>query len=249
MKVKVFIVEDEVILADEIEECLTDIGYEVVGNVIKGENAIELIKSIDVDIILMDIKLKGTLDGIETVKRIQEYKNPPIIYLTDLKKKKVWEKAKTTNPAAYLIKPFNKIEVDIAFQIALKNVSEKNSYNLDPKQKIENINSKTFQIDDRVYLRKGTKFIRILQDEILYVKGSGSYSDVYTHNEKYTLTYNLTQLAKRIPFENLIRIHKSYIINLDEITSIEGNRVFIKDIEIPIGGTYKEALMDKLRLI
>jgi len=248
MKIKVLIVEDNIILADEIKFSLIEMGYQVIDIVDNGQDAIDLVKDKDIDIILMDIKLKGGIDGIETAKKIKSLKHVLIIFLTDLNKKRVWEKAKVTNPSAYLIKPFNKLEIDAAFQIAIKNTSKKEA-NIDPKQDIGDLELTPFEANDRIYLREGTRFIRILKGDILYIKGAGSYSDIYTADKKHTLTYNLTQIKKKISFEELERVHKSYIININKITGFEGNRIFIDKVEIPIGGLYKEAFLKKIKFI
>jgi len=251
MKIKLLIVEDEVILADEIEASLMEAGYDVVGNVCTGEEALNIVKANSIDLILMDINLKGNYDGIETTKLIQKRYNIPIIYLTDIKSKSIWEKAKVTNPAAYLIKPFNQLEVDIAFQIALKNASSKNEYNLDPKQDLEKSRFSAFNIEDRLYLRVGNKFIRILLEDILFIKGAGSYCElkIDSKEQPHVLSFNLSQFKRKIPFDQLERIHKSYIININKITSFEGNRLFIDKYEIPIGKNYREEFMEKFKLI
>ncbi|WP_046755444.1 LytR/AlgR family response regulator transcription factor [Kordia jejudonensis] len=249
MKIKILIVEDEVILADEIEYSLSEIGYNIIGNVTNGEEAIQIIIENDVDIILMDIKLKGDLSGTETMKAIQKIKDIPVIYLTDITKKEIWKKAESTNPVAYLIKPFNALQVDIAFQIALKNATKNKGYNLNPTQDLDNSKFQHYTVKDRVYLRDGTKFIRVLEEEIVYVKGAGSYCDIFKEEKKHTMSLNLSQFEREIPFKNLFRIHKSYIVNVNRITAIEGNIVYIDEIKIPIGASYKEEFFKKIKFI
>lgn len=247
MKVKVLIVEDEVIIADEIENALVEAGYDVIGNVGRGETAVELAKTKEVDIVLMDIKLKGSMNGIETAQKIQAQKKIPIVYLTDISEKKVWEEAKETNAAACLLKPFEALEVEAAFEIALKHSVGKESFTDTKESSTED--SPTYIIEDRVYLRDGTKHIRILPEEILFIKGSGSSCEIHTTEKKIILSYNLTQIKQEIPFKELERIHRSYIINIQKITSFEGNRVFLDKLEMPIGESYKDDFKKRFRFV
>lgn len=115
---KILVVEDEMIVADDIKNCLLKEGYigEIVSN---GEDAIRKVNEYHPDIILMDIMLKGSIDGIETAGRIKERFSIPIIYLTAYSDKKMIERAKLTNPLGYLVKPFNKRDLCISIEMTL----------------------------------------------------------------------------------------------------------------------------------
>lgn len=115
---KILVVEDEMIVADDIKNCLIKEGYsgEIVSN---GEEAIKKVNEFHPDLILMDIMLKGGIDGIETAGKIKERFSIPIIYLTAFSDKKMIERAKLTNPLGYLIKPFNKRDLCISIEMTL----------------------------------------------------------------------------------------------------------------------------------
>jgi CheY-like chemotaxis protein len=106
MVVKILIVEDESIVALDLEQRLTILGYKVVGNVYSGLNAIKFLIDSEVDLILMDICLKGKLNGIETAIIIRERLDIPIIYASANSDLKTHELIKKTEPYEYLIKPF-----------------------------------------------------------------------------------------------------------------------------------------------
>jgi two-component system, response regulator PdtaR len=114
------IVEDEIIVATDLKQQLEHMGYKVVGIANKGKYAIKKCKETNPDLILMDIILKGDIDGIETVKQIQTFQNIPIIYLTAYSDQKLFERAKETNPVNYLIKPYDDIELNSAIRKAIK---------------------------------------------------------------------------------------------------------------------------------
>jgi len=118
-KTKILIVEDESIIALEIRESLIKLGYEVTTTVNNGIAAIKSIEEKKADLILMDVHLKGEMDGIETAERIQSNRFIPIIFLTAYSDKKVINRAKRTKPYGYLLKPFKTQELKVAIEMAL----------------------------------------------------------------------------------------------------------------------------------
>ena len=115
---KILIVEDEIIIAKDIENTLLKDGFTVVGLVSSGEKAIEEIKRTNPDLILMDIKLKGKMDGIETTEIIKNQFDLPVIYLTSYKDEETLLRARITEPYGYIIKPFDPKELKILIDIS-----------------------------------------------------------------------------------------------------------------------------------
>jgi PAS domain S-box-containing protein len=115
----ILIVEDEIITAKDIKECLQDNGYVVPAIVSSGEEAVKKVKEENPDLVLMDIMLKGKMDGIETARQIRSISTIPIVYLTAYSDKNILERAKITEPFGYILKPFNERELHINIEIAL----------------------------------------------------------------------------------------------------------------------------------
>lgn len=113
------IVEDEIITAKDIKECLQDNGYVVLSIASSGEEAIKKVEEGHTDLVLMDIVLKGAMDGIETARQIHSISNIPVVYLTAFSDKNILERAKITEPFGYILKPFNERELRINIEIAL----------------------------------------------------------------------------------------------------------------------------------
>jgi PAS domain S-box-containing protein len=116
---KILIVEDEHIVALDIARNLKSFGYEIVGMATTGENALKLTTQENPDLILMDIKIDGGMDGIQTVKKIQTEHNIPIIYLSAFSDEKTLERAKLTEPHGFLLKPFERKELRTTIETAL----------------------------------------------------------------------------------------------------------------------------------
>jgi len=116
---RIFIVEDEMIISKDIERTLVSLGYEVVGHAVSGASAIERTLETRPDLVLMDIHLKGELDGIETAQIIGGKFPVPIVYLTAFADAATIARAKETMPFGYLLKPFEERELQTAIEMAL----------------------------------------------------------------------------------------------------------------------------------
>ncbi|MFN3695640.1 MAG: response regulator, partial [Ignavibacterium sp.] len=135
-KIKILIVEDEAIIAKNIESKLIKAGYEVVDTVYTGSDAVKSAIEKSPDIILLDIKLKGEISGIEAAEKIKQQRDIPVIFLTSYTDEDTFEKAKLTEPAAYLSKPFNLDELNRIIQLTLFNHKIKKEL-IETKQRYE----------------------------------------------------------------------------------------------------------------
>lgn len=117
---KILIVEDEKIVALDLKRRLTKLGYQVTGMVANGNKALALIDQELPSIVLMDIHIQGSIDGIEVATMLQKVHSIPIIYLTAYSEEKTLTRAKTTKPYGYLLKPFSDRELHIIIQVSLE---------------------------------------------------------------------------------------------------------------------------------
>jgi len=116
---KILVVEDENIVALEIKKRLQKLGYIVPGVASTGEDAIIKAEGILPDLVLMDIMLKGEIDGIQAAGEIRSRFNIPVIYLTAYSDEETLERAKLTEPYGYILKPFEEDDLRTAIEIAL----------------------------------------------------------------------------------------------------------------------------------
>lgn len=119
VRARVLVVEDEAIVAMGIKQKLEDLGHQVVDVVLTGEDAVSKAIEKEPDLILMDIVLKGKMDGIEAASTIRKQVDVPVIYLTAYSDEEVLERARTTEPYGYIIKPFKKSELNANIEMAL----------------------------------------------------------------------------------------------------------------------------------
>ncbi len=116
---KILIVEDEGIVARDMKNILTRLGYPVVAVAYSGPEAVRLAKTEKPDLVLMDIVLQGEMDGIEAAEKIRDRNDIPVVYLTAHAEPPVLERAGVTGPYGYLLKPFRERELHAAIEIAL----------------------------------------------------------------------------------------------------------------------------------
>lgn len=116
---KIMVVEDERIVALHLKQQLTKLGYEVVAMAASGEQALRSIAGNPPDLVLMDIRIEGDIDGIETAARIPSDLHIPIIYLTAYSEETTLSRASATRPYGYLLKPFSERDLHAAIQMAL----------------------------------------------------------------------------------------------------------------------------------
>ena len=116
---KILLVEDDRITSRLIQKYIVDIGYSVAGAVSSGEEASELIESMEPDLVLMDINLEGKLDGIESAKSINSRFSLPFVYITSSSDYSTIERAKEGNAYGYIIKPFDKRDLRATIEMAL----------------------------------------------------------------------------------------------------------------------------------
>jgi CheY-like chemotaxis protein len=119
LKARIMVVEDEALVAAAIESCLKSLGHQVAASAASGEEAVRKAVALDPDLILMDIRLKGQIDGIEAATRITQALHIPVIYLTAHSDDETLVRARSTEPYGFILKPFDEKVLKAAIQMTL----------------------------------------------------------------------------------------------------------------------------------
>ena len=244
--IKILVVEDEMIIAAKISMQLTNLGYEVTGILPRGEEAILHAAENKPDIVLLDINLKGNIDGIETARQMQLMKDIPIIYLTANADEATFNRAKTTRPAAFISKPFKQLDLQRAIELTISRMAE-----IETGLQIENNvnNEHPFILSDRIFVRHKEKMIKIMVADILYMEADRNYSRIFTNNKEYLLAITLKSIEEKLPLDLFVRIHRSYIINLAHIDEVADGHVVIAQKAIPLSAGLKEQLLQRIQTL
>jgi len=246
-QVSVVMVEDEFIIAKDIATHLEYLGYEIAGVFESGEEAITFFKTRSADILLLDIHIKGPLDGIETAEIISGYTDIPIIYITAFSDSTTRERAIKTGPHAFIIKPFNFDNLNSAIELALYNYSNKRKAVPERTGKITLPETDGFTGNGVLFIKSNKRFEKLSKEKILYVEAQGSYCVVVTNERNYTLAQNLQHFIERLNHKNFIRIHRSYVVNLAHIHTIEENEVLLDGKSLPISRQYRQRFMENIK--
>jgi DNA-binding LytR/AlgR family response regulator len=238
---KILIVEDEMLIAANIANQLEDIGYEVIGIIPRGEEAIKVVQNDKPDLVLMDINLKGELDGVETAKLMQVDGEIPIIYLTANADEGSFKRAKATNPYAFLSKPFKKLDLKNALELASDRIlAEKN----EPQFNIEK-----FVLADRIFVRHNEVMVKIIIDDMLYLEADRNYCQVYTKSNNYLLVNTLKNMEDKLPPQHFQRIHRSFIVNIKHVNEVAQNHITVGSKILPLSKELRKDLLDRLQLV
>ncbi|MEP6673640.1 MAG: response regulator [Ferruginibacter sp.] len=240
-RIKIGIVEDEVIIADNLSNTLSNLGYDVAEPAASFAEAIAMIESEKPDLLLLDIQLKGKKDGIDLAFKIKEDYKLPFIFLTANADAATVQRAKLAEPPAYLVKPFSKDDLYTSIEICLYNSSK----NKNEKQEGDQNN---YILNDTIFIKEGSSFHKVRFSDILYLESEHVYVQVFTAEKKFLVRTSMQQYLTHFDEKKFIRIHRSYVVNIEQIQSINAEYVIINGIQLPISKTYQEELLNRLRL-
>lgn len=228
--IKCLIVDDEPIARQIIEGYAKQ--YPLLEVVASCEDAMEAriqLQRHAIDLIFLDINMP-VIDGIGFLKTLK--KAPQIIFTTAYKEYAV--DAFELSASDYLLKPFSFER----FLMAVDRVAEKLAPAATPMPVAE-----TIPADDFMFIKSDNKIFKVAFDDILYLEAFGNYAKVFLSDKQLMPTTTLTSLEEALPKNRFVRVHRSFIINKNHISHIEGNRVFIRDQEVPISANFKEGFL------
>ena len=243
MKTKIIIVEDQIIIAHELKMSLEMIGYEVLAIVSNAAALWVLLEEQCPDLILLDIKIDGPLDGVDIAHIINQKYKIPFLFLTANSDTATLQRVSHTSPAGFITKPFD--AKNIAANIALVQAQNKITSPLPISESKPSITA------DSLFVHENKNLIRVLIQDIIYIKAVGNYSQIYTQTKNNPLvSQTLGKLENALKKDtSFIIAHRSYIINLQYLDKIEHRQVILSGKEIPISKGVHELLLEKIKTI
>jgi two-component system, LytTR family, response regulator len=240
-KIKVGIVEDEMIIALGISDALTELGYEVTKPANNYTQALEMIAEEKPDILLLDIQLSGHKDGIDLALKIKKDFQIPFIFLTANADIATVERAKAASAHAYLVKPFRKNELYTSIEICLHNYAQNAQEQKMPEEG-------NYIIKDSIFIKQGQFFHKVKIDDIIYLESDNNYLNVHTRYNKMLVRSTVNDYLDLIGLKHFFRVHRSYAVNIHHIQSINSEYLLINEKQIPIGKAYRDQLLGYLKL-
>jgi DNA-binding LytR/AlgR family response regulator len=239
--IKILIVEDDMLIAANISLQLTKLGYEVCGIVPRGEEAVAHVRMNPPDLILMDINLKGAVNGIAAAKTIRQIMSIPIVYLTANNDEATFARARETHPSAFISKPFSTINLQRTIALVVDQL--KGEIRTDPREQPVQV------LDDRIFVRHNGRMVKLLLEDILYIEAERNYCNIVTSNGHYLVVCTLKTIEQELPDAHFLRVHRSYMVNISKLDVLADRHLEIKRKVIPVSKSYRELLLGRLHLI
>ncbi|MCB0480007.1 MAG: response regulator [Flavobacteriales bacterium] len=235
---KVLVVEDEMIIADDLCNMISAKGYDCVGIARSYEEALMSISNKNPDLILLDIMLNSEKSGIDLAKKINETSQIPFIFLTSHSDSKTLEEAIETHPAGYLVKPIDEDDLNTTMALAIKS------------GEAQPVSTKAQKDPEFIFLKDGQFHFKLNLSDVFWVKSIGNYVQIKTSDPKSKIIrMPLKTIMEVLPSASFMRVHKSYIINLNHLDAIGTSVVKISNgAEIPLGKTYSSELSEHFNL-
>jgi two-component system LytT family response regulator len=231
MKIKCVIIDDEPLAIKVIENYFNNFNdFEVIGTFHNSLEALDFINSTTVDAVFLDINMP-MMTGFELISLLQS--KTRIIITTAFRE--FAAESYDLDVLDYLVKPiplprFIKCINKITTEFNLKN----------------NIKIESTKVDSHIFIKVDKKMMKISIEEILFVEGMKEYIKIVTPDKTYITHKSLSSLSEELPADRFLRIHKSYVIALNKVKSIEGNRIQIQSYTIPIGRNYSKDVKNKI---
>jgi DNA-binding LytR/AlgR family response regulator len=232
---KCAIIEDDPIADAHLKKLIEDNpNLDLIDSYTSGESAIEGINSHQPELLFLDMRI-GNQNGFDILKKIN--KLPQIIITSAYNEYAV--EAFNKNVQDYLLKP---IEVD-RFHLAInKLINKKRNY---PTNEIK----PKIKTPDYIFVRCNSLLNKIKLSEIKYIQAAGDYVNIYTKQKRYTVHITLRAMEEKLPANKFYRLHRSYVVALDQVDFIEEGTAYLEKHPIPIGEQFKKELLKKLNLI
>ncbi|RZS95129.1 LytR/AlgR family response regulator transcription factor [Cecembia calidifontis] len=244
---RILIVEDDVNIAENIEEILELLGYVNIDIANSANQAIKIIKKYKPDLVFMDIKLKGDKDGIELGEIIKQMIEVPLVYVTSYSDPTIIERAKRINPAGFIVKPFNTNDIHAIVEIVL--------YNKRTKPSIEALATKAkddspYLVTDAVFIKADNAYERVPYKDIYYVEANGNMVTIYTKGRNFTIRKSMKDMEDKLPSHLFLRVQKSFIVQLGQIESFNTKDItLMSGAVVQVGRQYYNSFLAKLNTI
>ena len=232
----ILIVEDELLIAEDIKTTIEDLDYNAVAVVTRVDTAIEILKTQKVDLILLDITLKGDSSGIVLAEIVNQEFKIPFIYLTSHSDPKTVTEAIKTSPQGYVVKPYSNSDLYTSIALAFENKKEETVTFLPNTDK------------DHLFLKIDGLYHKLFYKNILFFRAAGNYMEVHQTDKKYLVRKTFKNLSKLITESVFVQTHKSYILNRQKITKFNTKQVYINRQEFVLGRAYAKAFIDSFTL-
>lgn len=238
----ILVVEDDPQIAESLTEILEILNHKVVGIADSYDQAVDYLAREESDLVLLDIQLKGDKSGIDVAEKIRSDFKVPFIFTTAYADKETIKKASTHSPYGYIVKPYGIKDINAGIEIAIENHRNmKETTNTDEGSGVFNKVS--------LFVKANSRIVRIKISDILYVEAKGDYALFKTEDKGYIVHSTFKNVETSLDPDTFVKVHRSYIVNINKVVDIEENNLLINEQVIPISRGQRQHLLNKLNPI
>lgn len=237
-KLRVFILEDRPEESDVLVALLEKHNYEIAGIARTHSEALGMVQKLSFDIAVIDVFLKDLPEGItfaETLNALPDL-SKPFVFLTSSKDRSIFDRAKLTKPYAFLMKPFNDLEVLYALEMAVEKF-------YDQEDAFEDEEAGSLLTSDHLFIKKNGALKKVMISDIIYVEVDERYCTLHCIDEKFVVLISLSKIEKMLEPHGFVRTHRKFLAQLEKISQIilsEDTVLLEGGFSIPISDHYKD---------
>lgn len=246
---RVMVVEDEGIVRKDIEAILGSLGHDVVASCGTCDEAVALCHENRPEVVLMDIQLRDGSSGIDAANRIHESTGTPVIFITANTDQATVARARVTMPFGYIAKPFRAVDLMSAIEVAAHNHAQELKLRMERDQ-LRNVVANN-DANDTVFAKVNGRMVAIRTTAIHFVEALKDYVGIHVADKRYVVLSTMNEIAGKLPVGRFMRVHRSFIVQLDRIKAVEQDDLIMEknDLRIPIGGMYRAAFRDRFAVV
>lgn len=236
---QILIVEDEAIIAQDIALTLKKAGYSIAGIAHSAEKAIEILNTTPPALALLDIQIKGNINGLMLASIIKDQYKLPFIFLTSYTDGDTLQRVTELKASGFIVKPFDDKELCVNVELAIERYkSEQTDTTEWPRSN-----------EDHFFVKRESELLKVKREDILYAQAFDNYCYLITEQQKFLIPHTLKSVEEKLSNHNFLRSHRSYLINLASIDVIGEDYVEINKQRIPLGRQTKPELMRRISLL
>lgn len=246
--ISILAVENDPLQARILRHQLHELGYVLAGVAGAAEAAEVLFAELQPDLVLLDIHLDGSRDGISTAEALLRHRRVPLIFITAFPDAPTFARARQVGPFAFLRKPYDGLLLGHSIELALQHFAlaqgqVPNADNGDLSDGAVLLNS--------VFVRQQQRFVKVPLAHLLVLEADGGYTHLFTANRKFTIRQGLADLLLALPAGQFCQIHRSHAVQVAAIEALDPSTgtVLVSGHTLHIGRSYREALTARLKLL
>lgn len=238
---RLLVVEDDPAQQQAMRRLLRGLGYTLVGIAGDADAAVALFRETAPDLVLLDISLAGSRDGIVVAEELTALRPVPLIFLTAYPDAPTFERARRVGPFAFLGKPYNGLLLGHAIELAMQHFAATQGLS-------EAALAHGAVLLEGVFVREDGRYVKVPLGELLVLEADDSYTHLHTVQRKYTVRTSLRELEEKLPPDRFIRIHRTYIVQLTQVRALDyrTGTVQVGSHTLPLSRSHRDEVIHRL---